>query len=235
MKYKKLLFDLIDYLDAFESLYDGGGHEPEMKDFADFLSWRCDKKKKQEEEEVVSATRKRAAGAKNIARGVSLLHRYSRFYIKKALAESSLQTEDEYTYLVCLMNGESMTKTELNNLNAMEKTSGAEVMRRLLKANLIEQKPDEEDRRSMRVSITPEGRKVLVNLFPNLRLCAETLVSTLSDEQLTAFDHLLWLLCEHHNEIFTGRHDAELKDLHAETCELKQSVGGALSKRLYRR
>ena len=155
MKYKKLLFDLIDYLDAFESLHDGGSHEPEIKDFADFLSWRCGKKKKQEEE-VVSVTRERAAGAKNIARGVSLLHRYSRFYIKKALTESPLQTEDEYTYLVSLMNGESMTKTELNNLNAMEKTSGAEVMRRLLKANLIEQRPDEEDRRSMRVSITPE-------------------------------------------------------------------------------
>lgn len=234
MKYKKLLFDLIDYLDAFESLHDGGSHEPEIKGFADFLSWRCGKKKKQEEE-VVSVTRERAAGAKNIARGVSLLHRYSRFYIKKALTESPLQTEDEYTYLVSLMNGESMTKTELNNLNAMEKTSGAEVMRRLLKANLIEQRPDEEDRRSMRVSITPEGRKVLVNLFPNLRLCAETLVSALSDEQLTAFDHLLWLLCECHNEMFTGKHDAELTDLHAETCGLKQSAGGALSKRLYRR
>lgn len=96
MKYKKLLFDLIDYLDAFESLHDGGSHEPEIKDFADFLSWRCGKKKKQEEE-VVSVTRERAAGAKNIARGVSLLHRYSRFYIKKALTESPLQTEDEYT------------------------------------------------------------------------------------------------------------------------------------------
>lgn len=68
MKYKKLLFDLIDYLDAFESLHDGGSHEPEIKDFADFLSWRCGKKKKQEEE-VVSVTRERAAGAKNIARG----------------------------------------------------------------------------------------------------------------------------------------------------------------------
>mgnify|MGYP000853511203 CR=1 FL=1 len=45
MKYKKLLFDLIDYLDAFESLHDGGSHEPEIKDFADFLSWRCGKKR----------------------------------------------------------------------------------------------------------------------------------------------------------------------------------------------
>lgn len=43
MKYKKLLFDLIDYLDAFESLHDGGSHEPEIKDFADFLSWRWQK------------------------------------------------------------------------------------------------------------------------------------------------------------------------------------------------
>lgn len=37
------------------------------------------------------------------------------------------------------------------------------------------------------------------------------------------------------NEMFTGKHDAELTDLHAETCGLKQSAGGALSKRLYRR
>ncbi len=221
MKHKKLLIELIDYLDAFESVHEGARYEPDIKDFADFLLWRSEKKK--QEEERVTVEQRRAASAKDTARGISLLHRYSRFYIKKALADSPLQTEDEYTYLVCLMGGESMTKTELNNLNAMEKTSGAEVMRRLLKANLIQQRPDEEDRRSMRVSITPEGRKVLLNLFPNLRLCADTLVSALSDEQLIAFDHLLWLLCERHNEIFTAKHDVDLRELHTEARNLKLS------------
>lgn len=224
MKYKNLLFELIEYLDAFESLLGGNTDEPEIKEFADFLSWRCEKKKRQEEESF-TAEKRRAVEAKNIARKISLLHRYSRFYLKKALADSRLQTEDEYSYLACLLNRESLTKTELNNLNAMEKTSGAEVMRRLLKANLIEQHPDKVDRRSMRVSITPEGKRTVINLFPNLRLCADILISTLSDEQVVAFNYLLSLLCDSHSKMFTEKHDESLRDLHRHARELKDSDG----------
>ncbi len=62
---------------------------------------------------------------------------------------------DEYTYLISLLNCESLSKTELNNMNAMEKTSGNEVINRLLRKELIDQRRDEADRRSMRV-LLPE-------------------------------------------------------------------------------
>ena len=76
---------------------------------------------------------------------------------------------DDYTYLVCLLRIPMMTKTELNNLNVMEKTSGTEVINRLLRRGLIEQHVNEEDHRSFYVSITEKGREEVVKLFPELK------------------------------------------------------------------
>ncbi len=212
MKYKELLIELINYLDAFERMYDQSETQPSIKDFADFLRWRSEKRDSNKAED----SGKRRDISKDVARHISLMHRYSRFYFKKALQGSDLQTEDEYTYLVCLMTADSMTKTELNNMNAMEKTSGAEIMRRLTKNGLIAQKPNEEDRRSMKVYITDKGRSVLKQLFPRLHLCANLLVSPLSEEQLQVYNHLQDLLSKYHGDVFVNRRNADLADLHAE-------------------
>ena len=105
-----------------------------------------------------------------MAREISHLFRYMRGYFRKALrSNKSVITMDDYTYLVCLLRIPMMTKTELNNLNVMEKTSGTEVINRLLRRGLIEQHVNEEDHRSFYVSITEKGREEVVKLFPELK------------------------------------------------------------------
>jgi len=105
-----------------------------------------------------------------MAREISHLFRYMRGYFRKALrSNKSVITMDDYTYLVCLLRIPMMTKTELNNLNVMEKTSGTEVINRLLRRGLIEQHVNEEDHRSFYVSITEKGREEVTKLFPELK------------------------------------------------------------------
>ncbi|WP_044189058.1 MarR family winged helix-turn-helix transcriptional regulator [Porphyromonas sp. COT-290 OH860] len=216
MKSKRLLLELVEYLDLFESLVPDA-EQMGMRSFLTFVESMLPIHKD------TSDPRADAAPADvGIARHLSLLHRYSKAYIKKALAESEyLQTEEEYTYLVCLLNDNGLTKSELNSRNGMEKTSGGEVMRRLKRDGLIEEFPSENDRRSIRVFITPKGKGELFKVFPKLHMAAKLLSSPLSQHQRK---NLLFLL-EHLTQE-QSQHIGRLSELGLEglmpTCQTEE-------------
>ena len=150
----------------------------------------------------------------SIARHLSLLHRYSKGYIKRALMASDLlQSEEEYSYLASLMSGKPQTKTELNALNAMEKTSGAEIIRRLVAKGLAEERPDERDRRSVLVTITPQGRAELMKVFPQLHTAALLLSAPLQEQQQATLDFLLHYLCRALSTLPPAKSDSDLAEL----------------------
>ena len=200
MKSKKLLIEIIELLEKFEETRSTSGYESSLDDFILFL--QQNRTLEEDRNDIV-----------RIAQNVSFLHRYSKFYIKKALKGSLLQTVDEYTYLVALFNEESLSKTEINNLNVIEKTSGNEIMNRLLKAKLIGERRDEEDRRRMRVFITEKGRAELMKVFPDLWKSATILSGILSPYEKESFLQTSDKLCDFHKDIFVNNKEGEIDNL----------------------
>jgi DNA-binding MarR family transcriptional regulator len=150
----------------------------------------------------------------NISKNISLLHRYSKFYLKKLLKDTLLQTADEYSYLICLYHHDkSFTKTELNNMNAMEKTSGNEIIRRLLKSKLVKQQRDLSDKRSMLISITEEGKGEIAKIFPGLNKAAIILSGMLPAGEKTSFNNSLSTLCDYHQRIFIDHKCTSIDDI----------------------
>ncbi|MDD2246141.1 MAG: MarR family winged helix-turn-helix transcriptional regulator [Proteiniphilum sp.] len=201
MRTKKILLGIIDELEKFENTL-SNDDTPEIDDFILYL---CSKN-----------VDLRTSVEVQIAQQISLLHRYSKFYVKKLLKNSLLQTMDEYTYLISLLNCESLSKTELNNMNAMEKTSGNEVINRLLRKELIDQRRDEADRRSMRVFITGKGRNELISIFPNLQKSAFLLSYPLSPKQKALFAGFQKELCSFHQLIFLSGKEKSWDEIVAE-------------------
>lgn len=199
MKTKKILLQLIEELEQFEHTL-SEDETPEMNDFIAYLS-RSENTEQNFPTEV------------EIAQHVSLLHRYSKFYIKKVLKDSPMQTMDEYTYLIPLIHYESLSKTELNNMNAMEKTSGNEIINRLLKKKLIAQRRDELDKRSMRVFITDKGRNELIRIFPDLQKSATLLSVNLSTRQQAVLASYLKEVSRFHRNIFLNGKDKTLDEI----------------------
>ena len=199
MRTAKLLKELIEMAEAFDAAVPEG-EELTMTGFVDFLNrqplWKKDDRM------VI-----------NISKNISLLYRYSKFYLKKVLKDSSLQTIDEYSYLICLFQYGSLTKTELNNINAMEKTSGNEVIKRLLKSHLITQQPDDIDKRSIRVSITKKGEDELNMILPGLKKAAILLSDNLAGGEKENLNRYLSVLCDYHHSVFTGHRNDEIDDL----------------------
>jgi len=94
----------------------------------------------------------------NIGQLFVYMSRYAKSYIKKALNGTELLTAEDFTALAILLTHDNVSKSELIHYNLQEKTSGTEVIRRLLAAGLIRQWDDEKDKRSRQIAITDQGK-----------------------------------------------------------------------------
>ena len=197
MRSKRLLAELLDYLELFEEAFPSE-QELSLQSFIAFTSSLL------HDRPTPQASPFALSHEVSIARHLSLLQRFSRSYTKRALAVSQLlQSEEEYSYLVSLMGG-PLSKTALNTLNAIEET------------------PDERDRRSVLVSITPLGRAELAKVLPELRIAAALVSQPLEQEQRTILDLLLVHLCHTHAQLASSKGDSSLSDLMAQLSDKRE-------------
>lgn len=205
MTSKHLLIELIEYLEQFETVVPNAS-DMDLDAFLAFVQ-------SLQLAEMTSDKQDRDKQDIAIARHMSLLHRYSRLYIKKALQASKyIQSEEEYTYLIHLLNGAEISKTELHQRNGLEKTTGGEVIRRLRKHGLIAEKPDPNDKRSILVELTPLGRIELMKVLPNLRTAAQILSTPLQDYERSTLHQTLTRLTQRHAEVLVKYRDIELHE-----------------------
>lgn len=128
--------------------------------------------------------------------------RYAKFLIKKGLESYPMLVNEDITYIYTLMGFESMTKIQLIEKNVHEKPTGMEIIRRLLKNELIDEKNDLNDRRSKRVFLTEKGRRLFFDTLSNMRIVAKIVSGTLTENEKQTLLVLLKKLDEFHNPIF---------------------------------
>ena len=142
----------------------------------------------------------------DIAILITYLYRYAKLYAKKALGGSPLQGLEDFSYLVILVTHDSLTKTELINKNAHEKTTGMETIKRLIRLRLIHQFSDETDRRSQRIAITEEGKAMLFSLFGKMGKVSLLMTEILSENEKDKLKEILSKLDHYHFDLFMKRH-----------------------------
>lgn len=204
MKNKRLFIELIDFLDIYEKQFPAES-SLDIKTFAYFILNHKGAASNQEEMSDLKIN-------VILSRDVSMLYRYSKFLIKKALKDSLLQTVEEHSYLATLSFYGAMSKTELNNLNVMEKTSGTEIIRRLLHNGLIYEQRNESDRRSLIVGISEKGEKALRDVRENLGIVADFFSKPLAREEKETLHHLNQRLINHNKLAFQDGKDCSFEE-----------------------
>jgi DNA-binding MarR family transcriptional regulator len=219
MKAKHILIDLLDYLELYVSENEKNSRNLSTVDFIGFLNNNI---------EIQSLKRDAVSGGKedfltdefsqnkistDISILVTLLFRYAKNYIKKALKDSKINTADEFSFMITLLTYDSLSKQELINLQVMEKTSGIEIINRLIKKGFICQFNDETDRRSKRIKITENGRKELLSILPQMNMVSKIIVGKLTEEEQRSLLNILNKLDEFHNDIFINQKHIELENL----------------------
>lgn len=133
-----------------------------------------------------------------IGRLLVYMSRYAKSYIKKTLEGTPLQSQDDFTCLAILLTHENLSKSDLIKRNMQEKTSGAEVIRRLLAAGLVKQWDDTIDKRSVRISITESGKELLHRVLDDMNHVGKMITGNLSYSEKLEFHHLLQKLESFH-------------------------------------
>jgi len=159
--------------------------------------------------------------ASDISILIVLMNHYAKWYIKKALRKSYLQTPEEFSFLVTLMTYDSLSKGELITKQVMEKTSGSEIIRRLIKKGLIVESPDENDKRSIRVSVTKYGREEILKILPIMSKVTKIVAGNLNAEEINTLSYLLKKLDYFHNDIYLNKKDQSLSDIFSGIANIK--------------
>lgn len=215
MKSKDLLIELIEYLDRYEN--ENVENELNLSDFIGFLNNNYEtsnvKAKQLNGNYEGYSFEEQKGSTTDISILIATMFRYAKNYIKKALKDSIIKTPDEFSVLITLMTFDSLKKTELIQKQVMEKTSGIEIINRLIKLQLIEQFDDSEDKRSQRVKMTQSGREEMMKILPQMRIVSQLVAGNLTEIEKTSLAYLLRKLDVFHNDIFLNKKDVTLSEL----------------------
>ncbi|SDF72023.1 transcriptional regulator, MarR family [Mucilaginibacter pineti] len=224
MKSYQLIHQLINLVEQLEE--ETPGQEVSIQDFTGFLLNKVgDTTLNHVNSEVRFGDHDRAALDiayqldNNIGRLFVFMSRYAKFYIKKALDGTLLQTAEDFTALAILLTHDHLSKTELISHNLQEKTSGTEVIRRLISAKLVRQWDDLKDKRSKHIAITDEGKTLLYQVFADMNNVSKMITGKLTTAEKFTLQYLLQKLENFHLEHYekkTITNKAELKSFIAE-------------------
>jgi DNA-binding MarR family transcriptional regulator len=216
MKKSEILTTLIDNFFSFDSEM-GNQEEYSMAEFLGYLNERSGGEELKMRE--ISGENKGWFNDEyrntesDISILIVLMSHYAKWYIKKVLRESNLQTPDEFSFLITLMTYDNLSKSELISKQVMEKTSGTEVIRRLIKRGLISESADISDKRSIRVSITKSGREEIIRILPQMSQVTKIVVGNLSSEEIKTLAYILKKLDYFHNDIYVNKRGQPLSDI----------------------
>ncbi|HAM99651.1 MAG TPA: hypothetical protein DCQ26_13670 [Marinilabiliales bacterium] len=213
MIYKNLL-ELVQYLELFEN--EKVDQPFRIEDFSYWLMEKVSSKPRSLEDMASYEKDSIAMQPPDVQISILIgrMSKYARVYAKKILSHTKLSGLDDYAFMATLMFRESMTKTGLTHYNLMDSiTSGADIIKRLLKENYIEEFDDPIDKRSKRVRITTQGKAVMFQVFSEMEIVSAITTGNLDNNEklhllgsLKKLDHL-------HKNIYDDDRKEELQTI----------------------
>ena len=109
-------------------------------------------------------------------------------------------TPVQYGMLTVLRRGEEMDQLTLSSSVGVDRTSGADVVKRLVARGLLRREASRVDRRAKIIRITEEGRRLVERVRPDMTRAQERLLAPLGPEERAVFEGLLRRLVEANND-----------------------------------
>lgn len=177
-----------------------------------FAHWLIEHEK---QESIPNSTNKVSAISVNeieeeISRLLVLMYRYAKGHLKTYLADFEDMNQEDFTYIYALKRSKSLTKIQLIEMNIHDKTTGLEVIRRLVKSGMIVESKDEQDKRSIRLRLTPKGENTFLTLKNETRKIAKLITGELASDEKYNLYQMLIKLDAFHQPLFSSKHKEDL-------------------------
>ncbi len=166
----------------------------------DFAVWLMASEKKGPDKTILGAPF--VAIDTELSAQIGRLARYGNTYLKQALGTGPFTTNMEFIFSAMLQQHGPLGKSALIKLMVYEKSSGMEIIKRLLKSGLIVQYPNPDDGRSKLLRLTENGMNALIVAYKNAGLAAKVVAAPLSVEEKKSLLVLLQKLDDYHEAIY---------------------------------
>lgn len=104
---------------------------------------------------------------------------------------SASLTSPQYAVLLALTQHEDVDQRSVSEWVALDKSTGGDVIGRLVGRGLIRRRRDDQDRRRNLLELTPDGQRTLDELTPKVVDFSRYLVGRLTPEERTTLNQIL--------------------------------------------
>ncbi len=108
------------------------------------------------------------------------MSRFSNSYAKTGLAKSPFLSTVDFGFAATVLFHKEIGKTELIKAMVYEKSSGMEIIKRLIKEGVLEQFDNPEDKRSKLLRATKGGQKLITGSFKDMAKISDVINARLS-------------------------------------------------------
>jgi DNA-binding MarR family transcriptional regulator len=133
---------------------------------------------------------------------IAFMSRYADFYARRVFKSSVLYSIDDFGVLAGLLPDRELKKADVIRMNILEKSSGNEVLKRLLKQGLIEEKPNPQDSRSKLIRLTTHGQAALASVQIGIKNLGQLVTGDLTIAEKHSLLAMLVKLNHFHQPIF---------------------------------
>lgn len=190
----ELIKIMVQEVDAYYAIV---GNNMSLKGYHNFLGEKLAQKNL--ENDLLKPKR---TNNSEIARLLTSLNRYAKFYFKVVLEGEETQNLDEVVFLIVLMSMGQLSKTELITHTLSEKTTGMEILKRMENNELIRSLINPKDGRSKLIEISPKGIALMTKLFPKMDKVSNIVCGNLTENENELLLSLLKKLDEFHKPIY---------------------------------
>lgn len=148
-----------------------------------------------------------------IAMYIGLMYNYAIFYSRRVFKDSPIYSLVDFGFMAALLPNLEKTKSQLIQENIMEKSSGTEVIKRLLKQGMFEESANPADKRTKLVRLTPLGLKAFYDIGPSMEAMSKVITGEMGNREKVTLLETLKKLFFHHWDLFTQKKEAEIQEM----------------------
>ncbi|MCX6214349.1 MarR family transcriptional regulator [Spirosoma sp.] len=145
---------------------------------------------------------------------VGRLSKYAYFYSKKAMQSLDVKGMDDPVYLLVVLQMGTPKKSEVIYEMMAEFASGTDIINRHIRMEYLEEFPDEQDRRSKRLRLTPKGLATIQECFPIMNQVADVAFGSLTDGEKAILVQILDKLDRYHTDHYKQSRNSEFNEVY---------------------
>ena len=195
---------LIDWAEKFDNQL-ADGQEWDDKNFATWLSAEVNSAS-----DTMIVLHKKTKPA--LTMYIYFMYKYALFYSRKIFKNSLIYSIDDFSVLASLLPDKQLKKADVIRKNITEKSSGNEVLKRLLRQKLVKETDNPNDKRSKLLELTPAGLNEINAVRSQLEKMGDLVAGDLSGQEKIVLLNMLSKLNEFHRPIFEANDEKLLNE-----------------------